>query len=191
MSNYRTKLNDYLKTQEIRAGAVLSIGIEVDDRKAFKYIECQEWATLDHDQALNPNICHDINKPLMDEDGDIKIDQKYFEHFDVVIALNLFDYVWDPVQVHDNFYNLLKNDGILITNYPFVYPMHKPKGIDYLRFTPDGVNLYLKKAYFKILERVDILGNELLLDFYQVDGMHKLPEVDHRLIGIIIKAKKI
>lgn len=191
MSNYRTQINKYLSNQEITANSILAIGIEQDDKKMFKSVNCQEWVTLDYDPALNPDICHDINKPLMDDDGDIKIDHKYFEHFDVVIALNLFDYIWDPMQAHDNFYNLLKNDGILITNYPFVYPMHKPKGIDYLRFTPDAVNLYLKKSYFKILERVDILGNELLLDFYQLDGMHKLPEVDHRLIGMIIKAKKI
>ena len=191
MSNYRNKLNEYFKTIAIKADKVLSIGIDVDDRTFFKSFEAKEFETMDIDEEKHPTYVFDINKQLLDDNGDMSINNDLYEKFDVVLFINLFDYVYDPMAVHKNLRHLLKPGGLLITNYPFVYPIHKPLGVDYLRYTKNAVNKYLSKTGFDILDRVDILGNDLLLDFYQLDGMKKTPDDDHRVIGYIVQAKKI
>lgn len=191
MSNYRKQLNNYLTKLEFSAGNVLTIGIEKDERKIIKKVSFDNWTTLDINPEFKPDIIFNINQPIIDEDGDLKLNEEYFNSFDTCFAFNIWEYVYDPVTAHKNINLFLKNDGIFITNYPFIYCQHAPQGIDYLRYAPDGIKKFLCLAGFNsIIDWIEIDGNPLLEDFYNLDGMHKLNKANHFLIGLIVKVKK-
>ena len=117
------------------------------------------------------------------------IHKKLFNKFNIVFALELFEYVFDPLTALKNIYHCLKKDGVLIISFPFVYPIHNPASEDYLRYTYNGAVRLLDEYGFKILEvhrRIDRTGK--LTEFYQADGMHCAG--DSNSTGYIIKAQK-
>lgn len=191
MSNYKNQLRAELKNKELSAGKVLSIGTQEDDKNYFAKVEVDEWVTLDFDNNFRPNIYYNLNLPILDQDGDLQLDQSILDSFDMVLAFNLWEYIYDPVTAHTNIRMLLKSGGILWTNYPFVYPAHEPRGMDYLRYTPEGAHKLLHDAGFDIIGQSAIVGNQKLLEFYKEDGMKARKDANHLLTGVIIKARKI
>jgi hypothetical protein len=191
MSRYKELLIAHLKTVDLQGERILSIGSQEDDRRYFRSTQYEEWVTLDSDQRFKPGIAMDMNKPIMADDGEVMLDISYCESFDIVLALNLWEYIWNPIVGHENIGYLLKSKGLLVTNYPFIYPMHNPVGMDFMRFTPDGARKLLSLAGFQIIEETPILGNRTLVQFYQEDGMKMRANEEHRTIGTIIQALKI
>lgn len=191
MSRFKDQIFAYLKTVDLRGNRILSIGAQEDDRRYFKNVEYDEWLTLDSDSRHKPNITLDMNLPIVNGDGDLTLDNSYGESFDILLALNLWEYVYNPYAAHDNLAFFLKAQGILYTNYPFVYALHEPRGTDYLRYTPEGARRLLTEAGFEILDEKMIDGSNLLISFYQNEGMKARANEDHRVVGTIIKAKKI
>jgi SAM-dependent methyltransferase len=191
MSNYRNQLNDYLSVFKEHAGRVLAIGIERDDRKTMPLLTFDEWKTMDINPEFKPDVLFDLNKPVVNPNGEIAVDDNLFDSFDMVIAWNLFDYIYNPLVALENIHAFLKAGGIFLTCFPFIYPSHPPIGTDYLRYTPDGVKKLLREARFEVEESVDITGAKSLLAFYSEDGMKMSKGYNHELIGLIIKAKKL
>lgn len=190
-SSYRQQLNEYLKKRNINGPKVLSIGCQEDDRKVFNdLMNVQEFMTLDINQSFSPNIVWDMNKSMEDGSGNLEVAGNYVEAFDTIIALNLWEYIYDPLTAHLNITNMLKPHGKLITNYQFVYPLHKPEGTDLLRITPEGAEKYIRLAGLTVEKKEFIYGNELLLDYYSSDQLKARSGVDHRIIGTIIEARK-
>lgn len=188
MSAYKDQLRKKLSQMDINCSRVLAIGIQEDDRKYFKSIECDKWVTLDTDENFKPNILWDLNRPI--EDGLLHIPEEYIEGFDCVVALNIWEYMFDPVSALRNIFDLMAPGAILITNFPFVYPVHRPEGTDYLRFTPEGVEKLMQTMGLTVDRHDYIYGNQLLEDYYRVDGLKARGGFDHRIIGSIIIAKK-
>ncbi len=190
MSNFKNQLINILKTEELEGERILSIGIQDNDKRYFKDIKCKTWMTMDVDMQYTPDILFDMNKPIHNEDGDLGIDYDFVGSFDIVLALNLWEYIYDPVTAHKNITDLLKGGGRYISNYPFVYGVHPPKGTDYLRYTEDAIEKYLVVAGLTLTEKKMIHGNELLKDFYMLDEMRVRKDYDHTIIGSFITAKK-
>lgn len=190
MSKFKEQLKAYFSDQTLRGKRILSIGAQEDDKKYFASVECEEWLTLDKNNKFNPNITFDMNRQVQGEGG-FEIADNYMEAFDIIIAFNLWEYIYAPMTASSNLMDLLKPGGTLITNFPFIYPLHNPVGQDFLRYTPEGVEKLLKMAGFKI-EIHDYIYAEspLLISFYQADGLKARSNFDHRIIGSIIKAKK-
>lgn len=189
MSRYKEQLKQYLSDKLVLADKVLSIGGMNDDKTYFKEVRCNEFIVLDNNTDYNPQIVWDINKPLMTEEAFYVPDQ-YMGYFDCVIALNLWEYIYDPLTTMRNIFDLLNPKGTLITNFPFVYPLHNPAGSDYMRYTPEGVEKLLKTVGFTITDHHLIKGNDLLETFYINDGMKARSGFDHNTIGSIINAHK-
>lgn len=185
MSAFKQQLIDILKTKSLEGEKILSIGAQDDDHRYFKEIKCKEWITLDVDPQYNPGIFFDMNKPQHNE-----VDTDYLGAFDIVLALNLWEYIYDPVIAHSNIHCFLKNGGTYIANYPFVYGVHPPRGTDYLRYTEDAVEKLLVVSGLTLTEKKTIHGNELLHDFYSLDEMRVRKDYDHSIIGSFIMAKK-
>jgi SAM-dependent methyltransferase len=191
MSSYRAQLNDWLQEQAINVEKVLSIGKEENDRKFFKSFTAREFTTLDNNPSLSPDILWDMNQPMVDWEGEMIFPVEWIGSFDVVIALNLFDYIYDPVTAHRILHELLNTTGELYVCYPFVYPVHNPPGIDYLRYTPEGVKKLLSLAKFEIVDWQELYGSNRLTEFYWHENMHARKRINHNIIGVVLKAKKI
>ena len=189
MSKIKEQLKDYLKNIGFRKGFALSIGNANDDRKYFSEADFVSWETMDIDRELTPNILHDMNKPLMD-DNEIRLDEALYEKYDYVFAFELWEYIYDPVTAHRNLHYLLKPGGTYMGSYVFVYPKHNPPGMDYLRYTDDGIRKLLETQGFRDIKITPRTGNELLLDFYDADGMRSRKDIDNTITGWIVEAKK-
>lgn len=189
MSKFKDQLKKYLSQVEIKGPRVLSIGGQEDDKRYFGKISAEEWLTLDSDSQYRPTITFDMNRSMQSEGG-FDVPDRYLGYFDVVLALNLWEYIFDPLTAHQNIVDFLKPGGLLMTNYPFVYPVHNPSGIDYLRYTPEGVEKLIKSVGLTIVKHDFIYGSDLLEDFYADEGMKARSGFDHKIVGSIITARK-
>lgn len=189
MSKYKDQLKYHFEDMELKASKILSVGGQEDDKNYFAKVDCDEFIVLDNNRDHNPQILFDMNRSLQG-DGSFDIDEKYMEYFDVALVLNLWEYIYDPLQGLRNLADMIKPGGRLITNFPFIYPVHNPPGQDFMRYTPEGAEKLLTMAGFKIVAHDHIVGNILLKTYYQMDGLKARGGFDHTVIGSIIEATK-
>jgi SAM-dependent methyltransferase len=93
----------------------------------------------------------------------------------VVFCLEVFEYIYNPVQALENLVSFLRNGGVAYISFPAIYPVHEPKEIDYLRYTKKGIEKLLANSGFtswNITPRVSTFGRDSLAYFYQQEGMH-------------------
>ena len=178
MSSYREQLEDYLKTLNIKADKVLDLGGAANPvLKRLGSIENQEYICFDLgvEEPKTEYIKFDINLPLKQLKG---YPEKSF-NFDCLFCLEVFEYVWNPVQAMKNIYQLLCSDGIAYISWPSIYPVHNPVEIDYLRFTRTAIEKYVDHCGFKLLSivpRVAKNGVMSLSKFYYEEGMHPVKD---------------
>jgi len=203
MSSYfRQQLEVWLSNLEVKAERVLDVGggaLPVKDR--VRVWNVKEYKILDNeseDMKQKPDFVEDLNL-------NITWKSKDFEDFDIVFCLEVFEYIYNPVQALDNINMFLKKGGILYISFPFVYPHHNPAGKDYLRYTRWGVEKLLKETGFEIEEiiprtqKIEIdyeqdppqPKQEDIRAWYSSQKMHHVKSgIDHREIGYIVKARK-
>ena len=171
-----------MKTLEINCHSVLDVGggeLPIKDR--VKSFEVKKYRILDNEAEFRPDIFGDLNF-IVDVDSP----------YDTLFCLEVFEYVWNPVQAIENIASFLKPGGVAYVSFPTIYPLHNPPGIDYLRYTKFGVEKLLAHAGFKsweITPRVATLGQKSLADFYRYEGMHPMKGTSMIYeIGYLVKA---
>jgi SAM-dependent methyltransferase len=134
-SHPRSQLEEWLKTLDIEAGAVADIGgqkLPVKNRVKSLKVDRYEILDLPH---------HDLNKPW-----------PLRELYEVVFCLEVFEYIFNPLQAMKNLYDILRSGGRLYASFHFLYPHHNPEGRDYLRYTRWGVERLVQEAGFSSWE---------------------------------------
>lgn len=131
-SHTRIQLEGWLQTLAIDAEAVADVG----GKELPVKTRVKSWRVKQYDVLDLPK--HDLNRPW-----ELK------NYYDVVFCLEVFEYVYNPMQAIHNLYDILKADGKLYTSFLFIYPHHGPNNWDYLRYTRWGVNKLLKEARFR------------------------------------------
>lgn len=189
MSNYKEELKRLLAERTVGGNKALSIGAQVDDRGYFRKAEFNEWVTLDTDLEFKPDIEWNMNRDMFSEDSE-GLHHQYRENFDYVFALNLWEYIYDPLTAHKNIHSLLKPGGVYMGSYVFVYGKHNPAGTDYLRYTDEGIEKLLRMAFFKDIQITPINCGELLSTFYHTEGMRVRKDVQHDVVGYLVTAIK-
>lgn len=190
MSNYKDNLKEILKKEVLAGQKVLSIGAQVDDRQYFGVVAPDiEYTTLDFDEEFKPNLVWDMNKPIMDEDGNTDF-HDYYNKFDDVLTLNLWEYIYDPLTALKNCHFFLKSGGRFSGSFVFVYARHNPAGTDYLRYTEDGVRKLLTMSLFRDIQISPIKSNDLLTGYYESEQQRIRKDLDHNVAGYYVKARK-
>jgi SAM-dependent methyltransferase len=134
-ANTRNQLEEWLQTLAIEAEAVADVGgkpLPVKDR-------VRSWQVKQYDLLDLPE--HDLNQPW-----------DWQEIYEAVFCLEVFEYVYNPMQAMRNLYDMLKKGGTLYTSFHFLYPHHSTKFRDYLRYTRWGVDKLLQEAGFSSWE---------------------------------------
>lgn len=184
MSFYREALEKWLRAIDVDVDSVLDVGGGDKPIKGrVNSFHCQKYKIMDNDASFQPHIFGDLNY-LID------IDHPY----DVLFCLEVFEYIWNPVQAIENLSSFLKENGIAYISFPTIYPLHNPPGIDYMRYTKFGVEKLLSRGGFswEITPRVATLGREKLAQFYNAEGMHPMRGTEMIYdIGYLVKAIKI
>jgi SAM-dependent methyltransferase len=80
--------------------------------------------------------------------------------FDTVICTQVFEHLAWPEKAARSILGLLRPGGVLLLTAPFINPVHYAP-TDYRRFTPEGLQLILEGAGFRI-DAMDFGGNALV-----------------------------
>jgi len=184
MSYYRDQLEGYLRSRDIEGDRMLDIGSsDMPAKDRLRKCSYKEYTTLDIDKSVNPDIVADLNYK-------IDLEKKY----DVIFCLEVFEYIFNPVQALQNIFDLLDKEGCAYISFPFLYPIHNPIEIDYLRYTEEGIKKLLREVGFagvSIIPRKATKGRAKLKELYDIEGMHPIKHSDNWSdIGYIVKAIK-
>lgn len=191
-SRYKQQIVEYLKSRQYKADQILDVG--GGEKKASDYttVEFNRYLTLDNNLDTRPNFIHDLNEFKHPEEL-FTIERN--PHFDLIFCLNVFEYIHNPYNAVSNLYTWLAPGGKLVITFPFLYSLHEPKGIDYLRYTHEWVQkMFHEKFQFSqvettVLQATD--GAAALNEFYSKEKIHTRKGDDSWLeIGTILEAVK-
>ena len=206
MSKSRQQLELWIKSLTNIKGNILDIGgsqLSILKRLNNTELNIKNYKILDleqpHEQKEKVDIVCDLNKyhfvTLKDSISPLDYYEahKYKEYFDISFCIEVSEYWWNPVQALDNINYFLKKDGILYLSCHFVYMIHAPKHMDFMRYTPDGIEKILNETGFEILDhKYRVAENEYLTKFYAYDKMRGLRNnINHNVVGSLIKCKKM
>lgn len=192
-SFYRIQLEEWLHQISVSGGRLLDVGGS-QNPVSGRLMACHasEVIVLDlpspHEIKKAPDVVWDLNEPF----PNIPPYAEMGAPFETVFCLEVTEYLWNPVVAMQNLAKWLAPGGRLYISFPFVYPMHKPVGCDFLRYTEEGARILLEKAGLEVREirpRVARIPGALKA-FWSSDGMkHRHDEtVPHT--GYLIIAKK-
>lgn len=191
-SLYRQAVNEYLKNRSYKADQVLDVGGGDTSITKFTTIEANRIVVLDADPQYKPAFVHDLNNFSHPEQ--IFASERN-PRFDLIFCMHVFEYIWNPYVAMANLHNWLPENGRLVVNFPFLYPLHNPVGIDYLRYTHEWVQKMFHEVYkFKDIN-VTILqasrGDSDLMRFWSNEQMHyRRGDDSWKEIGCIVEARK-
>lgn len=207
MSYYRNQLEEWLKTISVNADHVLDLGGASNPvRNRVKSFEAGDVIYFDNgaEEAKMEYIPFDINLPLTQLKGyEAYLQQEEFGmpnpknpfRFDALFCLEVFEYVWNPVQAMQNIYDLMTDDAVAYISFPSIYPVHQPVEIDFLRYTKAVIFRYLTSLHFTQIEitpRIATQGRQALQAFYSLEGMHPVRKSELPFdIGYLVKARKL
>lgn len=192
-SNSRIQLENWLKNIDVGADLVLDIGGAQNPVKN----RTKSWNAKRYDILDLPNP-HEWNaKPDLQADiQEIDFKSEYFKglEYDKVFCLEVSEYWFNPLQALRNIAGFLKKGGALYISFHFVYPVHNPDNLDYLRYTRWGVEKLLIGAGFKIIKTLPRVSKrpDMLMDFYMKEGMKPNKNYrSHDEIGCLVIAQKV
>jgi hypothetical protein len=187
-SSYRDSLNKWLAEQEVTAHTVYDVGGSQEQiSKRVKSWEVDDYLIFDLPQphkGRQPDVAFDINEHSPALEG-------YKGVADIVYCLEVFEYVYNPIQAIKNLACLVGASGRIFASFPFYYPVHQPIEQDYLRYTLAGVKKYAELAGLRIVnvtQRKPISYG--LLHFNSVERLRGAKEYDHNTLGYIVEFSK-
>ncbi len=188
-SLYREQLERYIGRINVDCNSVLDIGGgQLNIKHRVNTWHVIDYKVMDNDAQYKPDVFADINYPMTE-----KLKRETIK-FDTIFCLEVMEYVWRPLVVHQNIFNLLKPGGIAYVSYPTIYPLHNPPDIDYLRYSKNAIEKYLTEAGFRTWEitpRIASDGLDSLSSFYSHERMRPMkgtPEIFD--IGYMVKIFK-
>jgi SAM-dependent methyltransferase len=79
---------------------------------------------------------------------------------DVVLLIDVLEHISDTERLLGQIYNILKDDGLVILSFPFLYPLHdEPR--DFVRFTSYGFQKLALRKGFNI-DSCEAIGSPML-----------------------------
>jgi len=202
----RIQLNDWLKTISVDVDRVLEVGASLNPViTKVKSWKVTQYKTLDNNLEVecNPDFPLDLNLLVWsDKKGwmtKVKGKQTTLNKAlrykpQVLFCLEVMEYIYKPETVLKFFHDVLAPGGILYISFHTIYPIHKPKEYDSLRFTKWGIMRLLKDVGFTSLEitpRAATKGRDSLRNFFKNERMHALWSAKETFdIGSFVKATK-
>ena len=194
-SFFRQQLNVWLGMIEVSAQTVLDAGGGANPVKdKVRSWDVKEYVILDSALQRQKTLAHisaDLNLTLRPaENPDVA---SRVSGVEVVFCLEVMEYIWNPVVALSNLNLLLRDNGRLYISFPFVYPMHDPRGHDYLRYTEEGVGRLLHETGFRVDDIFvrRIKNEKLLTAAYAADRMHGRHDQTVGHTGYCVTATKL
>ena len=126
-----------------------------------RYVTLKQKRPFDHIdigyKVLNP----DMGAPYIE-----KLPNIYSNYFGTLVCLNVIEHVYNPFEIFDAIYKIMKDDSLAIIETVFSFPYH-PSPIDFWRYSPDCLKYLAEKSKFIVLEhgwRMIMHANEGILN---------------------------
>lgn len=197
-SSYRIELDKWLRQLEVKADRVLDIGGAQETMPPrVKSWDVKEYLIADlpepHKDSPKPDIEMDLNEERFNGLGEAiaGLPQDLIFSFDTIFCLEVFDYIYDPMNAMRTIMWLLKPNGTAWVSFPSVYPLHQPVEDDALRYMPGGI--------VKLAESVGLSVEQMIKrrpetnaweNFYRAERMRAAKHEDHNFTGFICEFKK-
>lgn len=184
-SSYRQELDKWIATLEVSADSVLDIGgSQLPIKKRVK-----SWDVIDYKIADLPNPHVDSPKP------DIEIDMNYPNTFDekyqVVFCLEVFEYVWNPVEAFKTLHDVTQEGGTIYVSFPSIYPLHQPIEDDALRYMPAGIQKLAQHAGLVVANMTPRrFDTNMWQQTISAEGLRAAKGEDHNFSGWICEFRK-
>jgi SAM-dependent methyltransferase len=184
-SSYRMELDKFLNNLVVNADVVLDIGgSQLPLPKRVKSFKANQYLIADlpepHADSPKPDYEIDLNKHF-----DLEF------RADLVVCLEVFDYVWNPAEAFDNIERHLKPGGQAIISFPFMYPTHQPIDDDALRYTEGGIKKLADYAGLRITKIVARRPESQAIEFlWRNERMRAAKHYDHNVTGWIVMLEK-
>lgn len=105
------------------------------------------------------------NKDVIDIIGsayDVPVEDK---NADAILSIQVIEHLEDPRRAFHEAHRILKDDGLMIVSFPFLYPIHAAPH-DYFRYTQFSLRSISEEYDFHIIDQKEISG------FWYVSGMN-------------------
>lgn len=187
-SSYRMELNKWLSKLEVEAPCVLDIGgaqSQVKDKVKSWKVETYLIGDLEapHADSPAPNFILDLNWEYS------WINIQRMTKGDIVFCLEVFEYVFDPVNAMKILAELTKEKAYI--TFPFIYPTHNPIEDDALRYTEFGIRKLADKVGFKINEMIPRRPEtNSIQNLWGAERMRAAKGYDHSVTGWIVEFTK-
>lgn len=185
-SSYRRSLEDWLSQLDVKANRVLDIGgAQLPVKNRTSSWDVDEYVIGDlpqpHAGSPIPDITIDLNDGIT----------QHFQTYDLVFCLEVFEYVYNPVNALENIALALLKGGTAWVTFPSVYPLHQPVEDDALRYMPGGINKLAASAGLTVVQMIKRRPDtNLLQQFYSAEGMRAAKGEDHNFTGFIVEFTK-
>lgn len=193
-SSYRITLDDWLRQLDVKADRLLDIGgSQLPLKGRTKSFDVGTYLIADmaepHIDSPKPDIILDMNEEWSKQVSAQSIFLN--KQFDSIFCLEVFDYIFDPVQAFSNIEWLLTIGGTAWVSFPSFYPTHQPIEDDALRYMESGIRKLADKAGLEIVQMIRRRPEtNLLQQFFSAERLRAAKHYDHSFIGWIVEFKK-
>lgn len=178
-SSYRNSLDQWLSQLDVKANRVLDIGgSQLEVRGRTKSWDVKEYVIAD---LPDP---HKGSKP--DVELDLNDYSIWVDSFDLIFCLEVFDYIYNPMQAFENIADLL--DGTAWVTFPAFYPHHQPIEDDALLYKEYGIRKLAQETGLTIRQMIPRRPEtNALQQFFSVERLRAAKGYDHAVLGWIVE----
>lgn len=185
-SSHRISLNNWLAQLDVKADTVFDIGGSQEALKPrVKSWDVKELLVFDleqpHAESPKPDVICDLNVWNQHLNA-------YKGLGDIIFCLEVFDYVYDPVNAMQIIRDLMKNHGTAYISFPSQYPLHQPVEDDALRYMPGAIKKLAAKVGMEIVEMIPRrTETDAIYNAFRVERMRCAKHEDHNFTGFIVE----
>lgn len=154
-------------------GVVVDVGGKRENKRGVFHPpeeQAKAWWYVNLDMDTRPNVYGDVQQiPLRGQS------------VDCILCTEVLEHLSHPQKCVDEMYRILRDDGLVLTSVPFLYPVHADP-FDYQRFTEDGLRNLFRE--FKSVDVYRMGGYSGTLGLMLETGM---TGVENRFLRWIIK----
>lgn len=185
-SSYRKSLEDWLSQLDVKASRCIDIGgSQLQAKGRTKSWDVQEYLIADLPQP------HKGDKPDIEIDINFGGSTPMKDKADLVFCLEVFEYVWNPLEALIRIKNTLTDGGVAYISFPSFYPMHEPVEDDCLRYMPSGIVKLAEEAGLAIVQMIPRRPEtNSLQKFFADERLRAAKNQDHAFLGWIVEVTK-
>lgn len=187
-SSYRLELDRWLSQLDVSADRVLDIGgSQLPVKGRTKSWDVKEYLIADlpepHVGSPKPDIEFDLNTtPMVSDD---------YGEYDLIFCLEVFDYIFNPLDAFRRIKSLLKDGGTAWVTFPSQYPLHQPVEDDALRYMPGGIKKLADAVGLEIVQTIPRrTETDAIYQAFRAERMRCAKNEDHNISGWIVEFKK-